>query len=325
MKIAVCIPTFNQAHYLTLAIDSALNQADVEVEVWVCNDASTDQTKELLEIYQKNDSRVHVIENKSNSGIAATVNRLLKIPKTEFIIRLDSDDVLLPDYAVTLSRLLKKNKNAAVAHGNVEEIDENGKFRKFRKLAPRFEFQKGGRALRLSVKGYKIAANICMFRRSSLEVVNFIDGRPDYTEDYDLFVRLSAAGFGNCHSRKVLSRYRVWTDKQGVRLRRKSTELIGLIRIFDEVLEPAWLRNNWNLNNLKRSRIAFAIRHTKYLTEVDLTDEEFEHIVALLVKLGDSDQLQKKILAAKRGEKWKESVTARIKNLLKHSLCKELK
>ena len=66
--------------------------------------------------------------------------------------------------------------------------------------------------MRDAVTGYRVAANIVMFRAAPLRQLDYYRGRPDFVEDYDLSVRMPDAGYGNVYCDEILARYRVWTD-----------------------------------------------------------------------------------------------------------------
>ena len=72
--------------------------------------------------------------------------------------------------------------------------------------------QKADEALLASIHGYRVAANICMFRTSALQQANYYDERIGHGEDWDLSVRLSALGWDNLYCNEVLAAYRVWMD-----------------------------------------------------------------------------------------------------------------
>jgi glycosyltransferase involved in cell wall biosynthesis len=92
MLLSVVIPTWNRAQLVCDAIDSALNQGDVEVIV--VDDASSDNTAELVtRIY---DDRVRLIRLSHRSGAGAARNAGAAAASGEFIGFLDSDDVWLP-------------------------------------------------------------------------------------------------------------------------------------------------------------------------------------------------------------------------------------
>jgi glycosyltransferase involved in cell wall biosynthesis len=93
--VSVVMPVFNSVLYVRQAIDSILNQTLKEFELIIIDDASTDGTKEILHSY--NDERIILIENEKNSGYVFGLNLAISIARGEFIARMDSDDVSLPN------------------------------------------------------------------------------------------------------------------------------------------------------------------------------------------------------------------------------------
>lgn len=295
MKVAVCIPTYNQAPFLEKAVASVLAQTWSDLEVWVSDDASTDETAAVMQRLAAQDARIHYVRQRENQGISKNVDSLMRLPSTKYLVRLDSDDVLNRNFLEVLVPLIEKHPQAGVAHANVEEIDQHDRKRRIRAIRSRAEYQDGDTALKESISGYRVAANICLFRREALQVLNFFASRPEYTEDYDCFVSIADAGYGNVHSSKVLSQYRVWTDKGGMRSRRKATELRGLTEIFEHRIEPAFRKRGWDLGLVIMNRRKMALIHADYLAEVELTSMEAKSIVELLHGLGASSALKIKV------------------------------
>lgn len=93
-KVSVIIPTYNRAHVLKRAMDSVLSQEEVELELIVVDDGSTDETKELVSGYQ--DERVRYIRAEKNGGPARARNLGAKEAKGDFIAFQDSDDEWRP-------------------------------------------------------------------------------------------------------------------------------------------------------------------------------------------------------------------------------------
>ncbi|WP_185276126.1 glycosyltransferase family 2 protein [Leifsonia shinshuensis] len=94
--VSVVIPCYNYARYLVEAVDSVLDQAGVEVEVIVVDDASLDQSLAVARRLAAESDRVRVIANAENLGAVETFNRGLAAATGEFLVRLDADDVLTP-------------------------------------------------------------------------------------------------------------------------------------------------------------------------------------------------------------------------------------
>lgn len=94
MKLSVVIPTWNRAHLVCDAIDSALSQRPGEVDVIVVDDGSTDGTAErVIRIYA---DRVRLIRLNERSGAGAARNKGVAVARGDFVAFLDSDDVWLP-------------------------------------------------------------------------------------------------------------------------------------------------------------------------------------------------------------------------------------
>lgn len=94
--ISVIMGVFNGADTLVEAIESLRNQTFTEWELIVCDDCSSDRTLAILEEYKNKDSRIKVIRNEKNCGLAASLNHCLKYVKGEYIARMDCDDISDP-------------------------------------------------------------------------------------------------------------------------------------------------------------------------------------------------------------------------------------
>lgn len=325
-SVAICIPTYNQAQYLPESVGSACCQTYPNVEVWVSDDASTDRTPAVMAQLCQQFPQVHYYRQPKNLGIAANCTWLLNQPKTNFIVRLDSDDILKPNYVETLVAFLLKYPDAGYAHTAVQEIDEKGQKRGIRQLARQEEFRTSDKELRAAVSGFRTAANICMFRAKALHELQIYAGRPEFVEDYDLIVRMADAGYGNVYTNEILCCYRVWTDAKAVRPRRKVLELQGLIRIYEESLLPAFERRGWNTQSIYQQRRRLALLHAAYCFRPLFTDEERAKLVEVLRKLGKSPALELRLLALRCGFgpffEWRYSTELKLKRLVKSGLTR---
>ncbi|MDX2213849.1 MAG: glycosyltransferase family 2 protein [Oculatellaceae cyanobacterium bins.114] len=89
-EVTVIIPAYNTAVYIAKAIQSALNQTLHNIEVIVVDDASTDNTLEVVKTFS--DERLKILKNPCNAGVSVTRNRALREAKGQWIALLDSDD-----------------------------------------------------------------------------------------------------------------------------------------------------------------------------------------------------------------------------------------
>ena len=91
-KVSIVIAAYNQAQYLPETIESCLNQTYKNIEIIVVNDGSTDNTSEVAKRYP-----VTLLEKK-NGGCSSARNYGIKRSTGQYIICLDSDDTIDPDY-----------------------------------------------------------------------------------------------------------------------------------------------------------------------------------------------------------------------------------
>lgn len=288
-QVAVCIPTYNQAAYVIAAIESALNQVGVATNIWISDDASSDNTSQLLDRYSSN-PRISIVRNLSNAGISINAGQAMLMPEQGFIVRLDSDDILHPNYCIEQVSLLDQYPRAAVAHCAVDQINENGLKSTVRRLARRTGYQDSVAALKDSIYGYKVSANICMFRSQALSSLPFLfDPDLAFAEDWDLYVRLADAGWGNVYNSKVLASYRVWSDVSGVRSGRKAAEIKGITRVLCISIESSWSARGWNTNAIAAARKRFALAHSGAIEVESLDVQERETLLKLLGDLAGGD------------------------------------
>lgn len=117
-RVSIVIPCYNQAQWLPEAIESALNQT-IPCEVIVVNDGSPDNTSEIAKMYP-----VRLIE-KENGGLSSARNAGIKEATGQWILTLDSDDKIAPDF---VEKCLKyKDEYDIIGTGQEEFGDSNNK------------------------------------------------------------------------------------------------------------------------------------------------------------------------------------------------------
>lgn len=288
-SISVCIPTFNQAQYLKKAVLSAWEQDFKPDEILVYNDASTDETLQVLEDLARVVPVLKFYSQPVNKGISGNVEDCLRAATGDYIVRLDSDDFIHPRYIQEMVSALDLYADAGYAHCAIQEIDEHDNPTRLRKLARKSGFETAEIALRKSVYGYKVAANILTFRKSCLAELNYSMGRPSYVEDYHLSVAMADAGFGNVYLDEVLASYRIWLDAGMVRQRRKILEIKGVAEVFKEQIVPAFKARNWNLKPVYREMGRKARRQANCLSWDAYSKSEKGELLELLKELSDTN------------------------------------
>ncbi|MGH2906452.1 MAG: glycosyltransferase family 2 protein [Solirubrobacterales bacterium] len=111
--VSVCIPTYNYANFLPRAIESILGQTHRDLELIVVDDASTDNTDEVVEQY-KSDPRFRYLKNDPNLGLFANFNYCATLARGEYLKFLCADDWLAPEFVAETLALLKAHPNVGL-------------------------------------------------------------------------------------------------------------------------------------------------------------------------------------------------------------------
>lgn len=122
-KVTAVITAYNAERYISRALDSVINQKNEECEIIVVNDASTDNTGDVVKRYG---NRVKYIELKVNSGPAVGRTKGLFATETEYVAFLDADDYWKEDFASVMKNFLVKHSNLVAANCGYESRGYNG-------------------------------------------------------------------------------------------------------------------------------------------------------------------------------------------------------
>src|SRR5262245_47119106 len=118
--ISVCIATYNQGRYLSEAVHSVLRQTVQDFEIVVFDDASTDETPQVVAAI--NDRRIRYFRQHQTVGIPRNRNSCVEVVRGRYIAWLDSDDVYLSDMLACQSDVLDRNPNVGLAHAAYQVI-----------------------------------------------------------------------------------------------------------------------------------------------------------------------------------------------------------
>lgn len=122
-KVSIIITCYNLQDDIEKSVRSVLDQTDIETEVIIIDDASTDKTPDILKTLK--DDCLNIIQLDKNRGPAAARNTGLKAAKGEWISILDGDDTISPERLHTLIQLAK-DKNADIVCDNPMLVNRQG-------------------------------------------------------------------------------------------------------------------------------------------------------------------------------------------------------
>lgn len=107
-KVSVVVPIYNVEKYLNRCLQSIINQSYKNIEIILVNDGSTDNSLQIAEEEEKNDSRIKIITQK-NQGLSMARNTGIQHATGEYICFVDSDDFVHKDYVKCLIENLEEN------------------------------------------------------------------------------------------------------------------------------------------------------------------------------------------------------------------------
>ncbi|QOJ36779.1 MAG: glycosyltransferase [Nitrospira sp.] len=203
-RVSVIIPTYNCERFLGRAIDSALQQNYKDYEIIVVDDGSTDHTRNLLSLYEKN---VQWIQQK-NSGVSAARNVAISRATGEFLAYLDADDMWYPNKLDSQIAFMDAHKKCGLVHSDVSVIDEDDRI-----LYSRFnhETQRSvpqGECLEQVIRRCHIQTLTVVERRECFDRAGSFDDRLPIAQDYHHWMRAAVEGFAFGYISAPLGKYR---------------------------------------------------------------------------------------------------------------------
>lgn len=111
--ISVIVPVYMVEMYLDKCVESILSQQNVQIEVILVDDGSTDRCSEMCDVWAKRDQRIKVI-HKKNGGLSDARNVGLKIAQGQYIAFVDSDDWINSNlYYILLNAIKETDSDVA--------------------------------------------------------------------------------------------------------------------------------------------------------------------------------------------------------------------
>lgn len=126
--ISVIIPVYNVEDYLYVCLNSVLKQTYKDFEIICIDDVSTDSSLEILEYFEKKDSRIKVLKNDSNNGPGFSRNRGLEVAQGKYVSFLDGDDWLSSNAFEILIEKVEKDNLDLLLFKNIVYYEEPHKF-----------------------------------------------------------------------------------------------------------------------------------------------------------------------------------------------------
>lgn len=121
--VSVMIPTYNQAQFVAETLESVRNQTYSNLEIIVADDASTDDTQEIIRAFASEDHRIKILFAEKNQGISKNFNRGFDSCTGEYVAFLGGDDLMLPQKIEKQVAFLEENPAYVYCQHDVEIFD----------------------------------------------------------------------------------------------------------------------------------------------------------------------------------------------------------
>lgn len=215
---------YNCADTLPEALDSLYTQTYKSFQLILCDDGSTDETYNVAKNYADKHDNIILIRNDKNLKLAATLNRCLELVDTEYIARMDGDDISLPTRFEKEINFLDEHPEYSVVSTPMIYFDESGDWG-FGKANPTPDIE--------SFKtGPPHTHAPCMVRTEVMKVVGgYTDNKWTVrVEDYYLWYKIYKAGYRGYNLQEPL--YKMRDDKNAMKRRKAKDRLRSLIVYF---------------------------------------------------------------------------------------------
>jgi glycosyltransferase involved in cell wall biosynthesis len=235
-QISVIIPSYNQAQFVAAAVESVLAQTYPEVEAIVVDDGSTDDTQAVLAAYS---GRIRCI-HQENRGLAGARNTGFLASRGDYLLFLDSDDLIHPDKLALHVSLMEADPAFGLVYSAWQQINADGT-----QVLGEVRPNRQGQLLKeLLLRRFFFFASAAVVRRECMERVGLFDESLQWSEDADMWLRLARAGYPFGYIDRTLLKYRIHADSMTASISPEQVRgwLAGLDKFFADPALPDDIR-----------------------------------------------------------------------------------
>lgn len=190
VRVSIIMGIYNCAETLPEAIESILLQTFSDWKLIMCDDGSVDNTYAVARSYvEQYPEKMMLIQNEMNLGLNHTLNRCLEYANTEYIARMDGDDISLPERLEKEVQFLDRHCEYDIVSCPMIYFDDYGEFMMGK--------GNGEPDISFFCKGTPFCHAPCMVRREAYKAVNgyIVASNRLRVEDWDLWIRMYVKGY----------------------------------------------------------------------------------------------------------------------------------
>lgn len=303
--ISVILPNFNHGKFVGAALRALLSQSPAPAEIIVIDDASTDDSIEVIRAIAATNPSIRVLENATNLGVIGSQKRGLEIATGDFIYLAAADDWVMPGFFALALRMLETYPHAGLFCGDTILVDgENGRLRGYRPAVK--PFYRAGAAngeqtlalLRHSDNWILTGATV--IRRQALDSAGGLDESCDTFAD-GFAVRKIALMRGFCYAPRLVAGWRIFSDSASRQTAFDSIRAAHMLHTIPEKIASDPVFPPWYARAF-RSRWRFAVSRLA----VEATPINYAVLDAMAVESSLDARVLKRIRALLARAAWLE-------------------
>lgn len=223
-KVSVCIASYNGNKYIKYQIKSILKELNIDDEIIIIDDCSTDET--INEILSFNDPRIRLFQNSSNVGNIKTFEKAIFNSSNDFIFLADHDDVWTDNRIEIMMNELRK-EDIYLVSGNSLSINEDGLRSNINLGSLKSETSKKHRTniIKIFIGKSKYFGCCMAFNK---KINNTILPFPKYIESHDLWIAMAANVLKkNVHIEEIVLERRIHSNNLSLASRKFSRKIFS--------------------------------------------------------------------------------------------------
>ena len=239
-KVTVLMPVYNGEKFLREAVESVLNQTYKDYELLIIDDASRDNSAEIIESF--GDSRIRLVENEKNMGQMNALNKGLALSRGEYIARMDQDDISLPVRLEKQTEALDKNPDVPLVFSDTYIINSKGQRRKGTVL------RRVGRAKKCSFEEFlKGEFHICqcttMIRKKIFDIVGLYNPAYKIAAEHELYHFRLLYKHDIKFIKEPLTEYRLYGGNTTSNVEQTAGEILDVLVNFGKTAPPGYRKD----------------------------------------------------------------------------------
>lgn len=209
IPVSIIIPAYNAEQTISESIESVIKQKFTNWELIIINDGSIDKTIEIVNPYVLTDTRIKLINLKTNVGLPSARNIGINLAKGRYVAFLDSDDMWFPNKLSLQFDFHQRNPEIKISHTAYRMFNSSGMIRRPIREYFAFLYRSKRKLIPFLYKRNSIGILTVMLERDLLLKVNGFDCDLWTMEDNDLWIRIAKLNEPFGYLNKDLALYRI--------------------------------------------------------------------------------------------------------------------